>query len=379
MRNVLFATIIFLGIVIALEFMGWCALYFNSHQFDFLSNKNYFNIRAMLMGNKDPEMLPRYLTLPYLGYIPYPGYKKHGVIQHNQDGYRGKMIPVESTGKYRILCLGGSTTYGFGVDLPSQTYPAQLEKMLNQYVLNDSILSKKYKGVEVINAGLDAGTSAEELQQYLFKYRYYRPNAVVVHSGINDALVCSATAEDFQLDYTHYRRVNFHLEPLPQPARVLMHSYLFSFFAIRLFYSNFSLLQDEFIYQSSHTYCKWSDVNIASIAQENNLELYPFYRNTKTLYQAIVADSAVLLVMPNVLNEKNIFVSKSASYRQYTQYNAAISKNLAALISGGLVPFQYTSISDSSYWIDDCHLNSKGEHEKAQLVKQYVIKELFKY
>ena len=126
LKLLLFRGVMLLIIVIALEVIGYAAMWFSSRHTDFLSNKNYFRIRDMLIGNKDPEHLPRYLTLPYLGYIPYPQYKSHGVEQHNCDGYRGSRIPLSRNKKLRVLCLGGSTTYGLGVDSPSQTFPAQL-------------------------------------------------------------------------------------------------------------------------------------------------------------------------------------------------------------------------------------------------------------
>ena len=57
-------------VVIILEAASYTAMCFNSRSFDWLSNKNYFRVRAMLMGNKEGDQLPRYLTLPYLGYLP---------------------------------------------------------------------------------------------------------------------------------------------------------------------------------------------------------------------------------------------------------------------------------------------------------------------
>ena len=238
----------------ALEGVGYLGLWLNSRSLDFLSNKNYFRLRAMLMGNDDPELFPRYLSQPYLGYIPYPGYQKNGVRQHNMDGYRGEAVPRQKSAKLRILCMGGSTTYGYGVALPSETYPARLEQLLVDYVAQDTVLSRKYPGVEVINAGLEAGNSAEELEQYLLKYRYYDPDIVVVHSGVNDAFVNTYSDTDFQLDYTNHRRLSFHLKPLSQPARWMMHSYFFSFVAIRLFFGDFSESEDQFMHQGKQPF-----------------------------------------------------------------------------------------------------------------------------
>jgi lysophospholipase L1-like esterase len=366
-----FRAILLLIVVTVCEIIGFAGMWVNSRSVDFLSTKNYFNIRDMLIGSKDPECFPRYLSLPYLGYIPYPGYKKHGIVQHNEDGYRGDKISLGKTGKFRILCMGGSTTYGFSVDSPSQTFPAQLQVLANNYILRDSILNKKYSGAEVINAGLEAGNSAEELQQYQFKYRYYNADMVIVHSGVNDALLVRDANEDFQLDYTHSRRINFHLEPLPQPARCLMNSYLISFLSIRLFYSGFSgHLSNEFQNRNDQTFCRWSHRNMDSIVVKHQYDNYPFYSNSKNLFTEISNDSSNLVVFPNALNTNFV---KSESYKKLCALNALLSKTLCKEYNGIYVPFEFNSIKDPGCWLDDCHVNAQGEKEKAMILYPYIV------
>lgn len=358
--------------IVSLETIGYFALYIKSNSFDFLSNKNYFYIRAMLLGANDPDLFPRYLSLPYLGYIPYPGYKRHNVIQHNEDGYRGTKVPLIKKSKFRVLCLGGSTTYGFGVESPQNTYPAKLEILLNQFIQKNKPVLNNITGAEVINAGIDAGVSSEELQQYLFKYRYYQPDAVIVHSGINDALVWCSTADSFQLDYTHYRRLNFHLEPLPKPARVLIKSYLLSFFVIQLFYSDFSVFEDGFIQQTNHTYCRWSKVNIDSVSFNREYSSNPFFKNTQTLFREIVSDSAALFVLPNILNRENQMVKNNLRYQMFSNENIRISHFLCEQNAGIPIAYNYDSTNNPTFWIDDCHLKEKGEARKAQIVAPYL-------
>ncbi len=366
----MFKTILVGIVVVLLEFLGYIGMAFKSRSLDFLSNKHYFQIRGMLMGNLNPELSPRYLSIPYLGYIPYPNYTKHGIIQHNEDGYRGNKVQLSKTNKYRILCIGGSTTYGYGVDSPQQTYPAQLQQLLNSYPWNENLKQKGYAGAEVINAGVEAATSAEELQQYLFKYRYFKPNIVIVHSGINDAQLVSLADSNFQLDYTHYRRINFHLEPLSQPIRTLMHSYFVSFLIIRLFFDDFSGRSgDEFGHQGLQTYSKWTHIKIDQIVKEQKFDLYPFYMNTKSLYTEIINDSAVLVIFPNALNTN---ISHDTLYQNFTQLNASISKNLGEYFGAVFIPSTLNSIG-STFWIDDCHLNADGERKKAEIVCPYII------
>lgn len=371
-----FKALLIIIVVVALEGIGYCAMWVHSRSMDFISNKNYFLIRDMLMGQSDPETMPRYLSVPHLGYIPYPGYKRHGAVQHNEDGYRGHRIERQHSDKLRILCLGGSTTYGYGVDLPSETYPAQLESLLNNKWASYSDLSRKYPGgAEVLNAGIDAGTSAEELQQYIFKYRYYHPDVVIVQSGVNDALLASCSATDFQLDYTDSRRLRFHLEPLPEPARLMMHSYFFSYFAIRLFYNDFADNgQDEFQSNGRQTFCAWSHVSIDSIIDHHSWDYYPFYQHTRSLYSEIISDSARLVVLPNILNKTAQAVRSKPRYDSICQININISHELSEKYQSIFVPFTFDSIGDPKCWIgDDCHLNAAGEHKKAEILIPYII------
>jgi hypothetical protein len=73
-------------------------------------------------------------------------------VRINKLGLReDREVPPKAPGEFRILCAGDSTTFGHGVEV-EQTYPRQLEKLLND-------LKEKPAGVEfftVWNAGVMA-------------------------------------------------------------------------------------------------------------------------------------------------------------------------------------------------------------------------------
>ena len=90
--------------------------------------------RRILLGRETNPLVRVQNTIgqAYLNYICAPNYT-HPVNgpQHNADGYRGKALSLErEPGILRVLCLGGSTTYGWTVPLPAQAYPAVLEEIL---------------------------------------------------------------------------------------------------------------------------------------------------------------------------------------------------------------------------------------------------------
>jgi lysophospholipase L1-like esterase len=142
-------------------------------------------------------------------------------MQHNPQGYRGRAVSVRRDPRVlRVLCQGGSTTYGWTVDRAVETYPAQLEEVLSES------LPSGYSDVEVINAGLPWGTTAELLNHYHFKSHYYQPDAVIVHTGLNDAQ--AFYMEHYHPDYSHWRRQMGDGLALPAETRWLLGSRAFS-------------------------------------------------------------------------------------------------------------------------------------------------------
>jgi len=122
---------------------------------------------------------PRFLRHYYLGYAPTPGYAA-GANRHNALGYRGPEVQREKPpGTYRIVCLGGSTTYGAKVEDYRAAYPFQLQELLRTAGVDH---------VEVINAGVHGWTSWETLINFQFRVLELEPDLVVVHHAINDLI-----------------------------------------------------------------------------------------------------------------------------------------------------------------------------------------------
>lgn len=113
----------------------------------------------------------------YLGYYPTPGWDRPP-NRHNSLGYRGREIPrVKSEGEFRIVCLGGSTTYTSSVFDHTRTYPAMLER---------DLAAAGHPEVRVINAGMHGWTSWESLVNLEFRVLDLEPDLVIVYHGIND-------------------------------------------------------------------------------------------------------------------------------------------------------------------------------------------------
>ena len=78
-------------------------------------------------------------------------------ITINSEGYRGRRFNADKQGRFRILAIGDSFTFGYGVE-DGESYPSRLEQILgNDYHMEN---------IEIINAGFAAGYSPDTY--YLF-------------------------------------------------------------------------------------------------------------------------------------------------------------------------------------------------------------------
>ncbi len=80
-------------------------------------------------------------------------------------------------GRFRILCIGDSNTYGAGV-ARSDAYPAQLEQLLNG--------SSDEPRFAVVNLGVPGSNSAQVLHRLPDYIDLYEPDLMIVLIGVND-------------------------------------------------------------------------------------------------------------------------------------------------------------------------------------------------
>lgn len=138
-----------------------------------------------------------YRPHPYLNWELKPGAVMRSGERVNVYGRRGPERPIEKApGVYRVVCLGGSTTFTTGVH-ERETYPAMLELELQRVAPN--------LRVEVVNGGIPGYTTAESFLNLALRLLDHQPDAVVVYHACNDYRV--RTWDDYRRDYRHYRRV----------------------------------------------------------------------------------------------------------------------------------------------------------------------------
>lgn len=114
-------------------------------------------------------------------------------FSHNSEGFRGNEVQPKSN-RIRIAVIGGSTTYGVGVN-DWETWPYYL----------DSILGSEY---EVINMGMPGHSTVEHLQFVSTVLPQYAPDVVIFHAGLND--LRSSHVRPLHADYSGFHSASLY-------------------------------------------------------------------------------------------------------------------------------------------------------------------------
>lgn len=120
----------------------------------------------------------KYAPHPYRCYGLRPQYERRGAT-HNELGFRGPLVKIpKPAGVYRILALGGSTTYGEFIDRDDQTWTARLQAELRSRLGTEAI--------EVVNAGCPGYNSWESAVTLLVSGLDFEPDLILMGDGLND-------------------------------------------------------------------------------------------------------------------------------------------------------------------------------------------------
>ena len=105
---------------------------------------------------KDSDVFPYRLRENYQGRLATVDFDTR--VHINSLGYRGGDFTIARTGARRVLVIGDSFTFGWGVN-DEDTYPARLQRLLAEQASGT--------GIEVINAGFAACYSPDTYYLYL--------------------------------------------------------------------------------------------------------------------------------------------------------------------------------------------------------------------
>jgi lysophospholipase L1-like esterase len=98
-------------------------------------------------------------------------------LASNSQGFRDREFEPKAQTKVRIVSLGDSSTFGWGVD-PEYTYQRLLEKRLN---------ASGRERYEVLNLGMSGHTSLHGVRMFEHYGRALGPDLLIIGFGANDA------------------------------------------------------------------------------------------------------------------------------------------------------------------------------------------------
>jgi len=113
-------------------------------------------------------------------YAGYEAITKQESVNYNSHGFRGPEITKEKPDNtYRIITVGGSTTHGTNLVADNETWSYYLQKKFDEKDFGFDI--------EVINAGMMAAISKNEVLLIKDKIIDFSPDLIVIFDGINDS------------------------------------------------------------------------------------------------------------------------------------------------------------------------------------------------
>jgi lysophospholipase L1-like esterase len=115
---------------------------------------------------------------PLIGHVHRPNREvelMNASVRINSDGFRDDEYPIEKGDRWRIIFLGDSLTFGWGVE-KEQSFEHLIEKALDAK-----------KPTEIINFAAGNYNTVQEVNLFLEKGLEYRPDQVVLFYFINDA------------------------------------------------------------------------------------------------------------------------------------------------------------------------------------------------
>jgi len=168
------------------------------------------------LGIRDPELnsVARYRPHPYLNYVGNPDHlTADGELLHHRIGIRATEVDLDAKpeGVFRVVAVGGSTTFGLYVPETRKVWPG-----LVGMALEETFGSR----VETVNAGVPNYTTFEMVVQAAMWLPEMEPDLVLVHTGLNDAFTVGFPDEGGP-DNTNFRH-SWSYRPLPGVVRTAM-------------------------------------------------------------------------------------------------------------------------------------------------------------
>jgi lysophospholipase L1-like esterase len=353
-------TVLFVVYIIGLVILGdLCLKYFVP-----LSKSIRYSVMTKIHGPnayeiQEPNKRPRVAAKSYFLYANTPGFTDKFGLQHDDNGYRENSDTINPEAALKVLVLGGSTTYGVGIQKPDEVWTHEMQELYNASGVT----------ADVINGGLNYALSSELLAKYAFKDQWIDHDLLIIHAGGNEYLPIAFP--DFKPDYSHVRM------QAGQTTGVIEKSLLQKSGIIRLLWGSWAS-GSGFGMTIGQPFA-FGKLKLEDAMQRINIpERYtPLLRNLGTIIDIAKNAGRKVLIVPFVSNHYNPSYNMESishlvpSIPIYLKKMRTALKLLAKEKNVGFFELEEGVISESSF-VDNCHLNSQGQKEKASAVFKHL-------
>ena len=309
-----------------------------------------------------PEHERRVTPHPYLAYVNTPHFER-GAKSHNALGWRGPETSLDKPeGVFRILILGGSTTYTEAVAENDHTFPVQLQRLLREEYQQSTI--------EVINGGVPGYNSWESLVNLCFRGITMEPDLVIVHHGANDVHSRFVRPGAYHSD-NRGRRQAWQWEALSWAEENV------TLYRIMMRLKKGTHVGLEPFVDSPDLIGPYSDYEDPELAFEKLLDEHPpiHFRNNLRNISAICEEHGASMLLTTWAwcpDFENDYAGLDFYQRGFREMNAVV---LALAKERGWPCYDFAArmSQEKALWADGRHVNAEGALAKAQLFGAYLV------
>ncbi len=299
----------------------------------------------------------RYIPHHYLNYYPNPKYKR-GKTYHNSLGYRNDEFSIKKPeGVFRIVAIGGSSTYTISVKDNEKIFTSQLERILQD--------KYGYDNVKVINAGVGGYNSWESLINLEFRVLDLDPDLIIIYHGTNDVQTRFVDPKSYSGDNSG-RRKQWRSPNIP----ILEQSALF-----RILLRNSGITSQVGIgnFVDSNTSYKPNSVIDKDPfgLLKKNPPVY-FERNLNNMVAVSRANGAEIMFATWAHSPNFGDYASTPHYEQGFRENNEVAKEVAQINGIPMFDFASKMPNDRAYWADGRHVNELGAEKKAELFAEFI-------
>lgn len=303
---------------------------------------------------------PIYEPHHYLNHRGTPNYISLDKLNiHNSLGFRGpEIITPKPEGIYRIVIIGGSSTYTVGVKSWKEDFPRQLEKELQ--------INFNSNNIEVINAGLGGWNSWESMINFELNVLDLEPDLIIIYHGVNDVHVRLVNPKNYKGDNSGFRK----------SWGISVPFYYHSTF-IRLITGLNPFNLDNFVNVNIPAFTITNEETGFS-KQLNGTPMETLQKNKPIYFERNLKNIIAIANEYNISVLLSTWAHSNQSYVVLPYYQFGLKQNNEVIRKIGkthnipVYDFILDMPIDPQYWVDGAHVNEKGAELKGKLFADYI-------